>query len=577
MIVQLNLKKINLVKKFENEIINFLNLVKDTYHLSNNIKTIESAITYLNNINATNSNEPILIFEQGELIIIILDIIHTQFKIIIETKTYNEFKIFITTYNKLLKNIKEIDIDLQNLIINFYEDKYFSNQLSLDEEKEEKEEKELEIIANFKKFSDIFKQNTYSFIIYKSITTKLLEDYKKNPYIYTNILNINEKMKNLVISIPNQNLLKNSVPLPNYSDFIKNNSYINSFGLVPVSNLMNIKDITLVLFPNSDKDLQTNCIEKKYDLIIIKKYLNRGINYSILDLLDYTKSKNYELSHSLDDGITVETVNRFNNIQYIANTDKAIDFEIDYKYVIKSDINKYTIIIEEIYPNQFHLLSNIYNSYITHFIRKTSILEFIEFLSNKSGPRSRIENYNTITNRGIMINMFSGGKHDIKQLEEKSLLAYDPKELRFNIYTSCLEKYKQLNTKPLKTLFAFSKLLHNKEFGQIFSNTISNEYNIILNKNSEIYKRNNISISELYISFVRELYISSRDFKKKLHDSLIISIIEILDNISTTIDMNKEFGLIFDKLLSDTLNIVISTDKNIFQSLNYKLTLLKKL
>lgn len=575
MIEDLYLKKLNLLKKFENKINVFLNSLKIHYTFSNNTKIIESAIIYLNKILVADAKN-LSIIENSVLIYNLLEVIYKTFATIINstvTNTINnivnstinnteQYKIYTIQYQQLLKNIQIIDNDLEYLMSKQMYNDYF-------------EQDPQNIIDNFCKFTKLFKVYTYSLEIYKLVTKKLLYTYKTDIQIYTSIINENEKMKSFIISVPNETLLKYKIPLANYSTYIKHNPHLNTFGLVPVSNLMSQQDINILLFANTQYDLHTNCINKKYDLVIITKYLNRGINYSVLDLLNYTKSTNFNLHTNNDDGINVTTVQRYNNIQYIDVIKNSVDFKIKYDYVIQSKENTYMLILEEIYPGKYHILSNTFSTYITYYVKKVCAKEFIKFVNSKYGDRTRIDNYNAIINKGILQNMFSSNKYDIKQLEEKSM-TYDPGELRFNIYTEIINKYTQLNTKPIKTIFAFSKLLHNKEFIKVFETLLSTQYNTLLQKNTQIYIQNNISIAEIYTSFIYDLNTYERDFKKNLHDNFINKIISILNqDIFVQDDTNAQLAQIFNKIIKETLFIVISNDKNIFQSLNYKLYLLK--
>lgn len=572
MIQQLYTKKITLFNNFKIKINIFLDTLKLHYNLSNNIKDIEKSLLYVNKLCEAHVTQSISVVENGALILHLLQIINTNLLTIINSTiitTINSttsfaiinaknYKNYTAQYQQLIKSIADIDTELHILVANELYIQYFTHC------------EEYQINDNFIEFSNIFKLHTYVFAIYVMVTKQLLTKYQTNIIVYNSIQTTNEQIKDFVLAQATNNLHTSKIPIANYSTFIANNPYLKTFGLVPVSNVMSLTDITKVLFSNAYHDLQKTCAEKKYDLIIIQKYLNRGINYSVLNLLDYTKSAEFKLQHDIDDGITLDMIKRFSSIEYLAPVKHSVDFKINYNYALQNDTNLFVCIIEEIYPGQYHILSNVISTNITYFVRKSIVQEFINFVTSKFAPRSRIENYNTIINKGIAQNMFSGSQRDIRYLEEKSS-SYDPKELRFAIYTAIINKYEQLNTKPLKNIFAFSKLLHNIEFITIFENIITSEYNILLQKNMHTYKNNNIILSEVYTSFIYDLNIYERDFKKKIHDAFISKVVTIT---SETFD-NITLARTFNNIVKDVLNDVISNEKNVFQSLNYKLYLLQ--
>ena len=578
MIYELNSNKLALIIKFKIRIDELLYDVNKNYKLSQSIKTIDAAYTYLNKLlqfDYENKNM-INIVENGALVFIMLDIISNEFNNIINENSdiYNNeivLKKFTIDYLSLKRKCKKIDSAINDIIVDNLYEQNFKMQ-------ENGEIDEMLIIANFEKLSDLFKNYTYSFDIYKQILLRIIDNYKNIKYV---VLNINEKTKNFILSIPNKNLVKNKLPIKKYSELIANNPYFKVFGVTPVSNVLALSEISKIIFYDINIDIGTGkssisnfteiCKAKKYDIIIIQKYLNRGVNYAIIDLLDYTKSQNFSIMDNSDDGITVNTINRFRNIQYIAPIGKNIEFKINYKYLLKSD-NQFTVILEEIYPGKFHVLSNIYKPYINYFVRKSTIQQFIEFISSKSAPHSRVENYNNIQNRGIIGNMFSLQKYDIKKFEQKSYLP-DPTQLRYNIYIQIIKKFNQLKF-HFKTLYDFIKLVHSEEFAMILTDNLTKQYNNII---KELSINKNLT-GELYSSFICDLSIYERDFTKKMHDGLLAQVIEIINNNIFTKPQNiidSELAEIFNKLVNTTLNSIIQIEKNIFQSLNYKLSLLK--
>jgi hypothetical protein len=315
--------------------------------------------------------------------------------------------------------------------------------------------------------------------------------------------------------------------------------------------------------------------------LVIRKYLNRGINYNILDLMDFEKTKAFEKNHSSNDGIAVETVERYNTIEYISS--KQIDWDIKYDYMHNTPVdtgNKFIVVLQELYPDRYLVLSNKLDAFErSYVIRKTQVKELIQFVEAQSYTSTRVNNYNKIINEKILDNMFLATRPDVENLKIKSQII-DPKYLRNEIYVLVLSKFRELHGKTkVRSIYDFSKLVHSVEFERLFSDIIMNEYYKYLFKNNSIYEAENISISEIYTSFLYTISIYERDFKKKIHDSFLRDMGLIPEEIFTKEfdeEARKQSTLeFFDALLKTVLGDIITSENNIFQSLIYKLYLFK--
>lgn len=437
------------------------------------------------------------------------------------------------------------------------------------------------IIENLSMISNIFKKYRYVWDIYTSIINKQLQKNKYTNEIMVNILKINESNKDFILEIPN-NINHNSIVSSKISN---TNPYLNTYNLVPISNLLSIEKISELLLPtHMDKIKNINqllniCKISKYDLIVMQKYLNNGIDYAILDLLDYKKSMDFGINNSDNDGITLETISRFNNINYIS--DKLVDFNIKYTYLNIDNTNEFVAILEETYPGYFRIMSDKFNLINQkYFTRKSTIPEFLnsQDLTNRAqkSKTSRIDNYNNIISKKICNNMFLTAAYDTRIIKQK-LITNNPNYLRYNIKKAMIDKYSSF--KLSKNIYELSKIIHDKAFENIFSDYITNEYFIELNKNKEQCDHRKVDLSEIYLSFVSYLSEYIKDFKKKTHDEFTIKVSDIIkdDIFNKYKDDNDKINTYlrecFEEIMALVFDELITNEKNVFQSLEFKLSL----
>lgn len=427
--------------------------------------------------------------------------------------------------------------------------------------------KTADIKTEYNKLLDAIKENSIELLC--DISNNILEYYTKENNILDayNILEKIETKKNDIFG-KSSKIKYNGL-----------NPFIKGFGLVPVTPLMSINEIINSLFSEQGKtlkDLIKLCKDKEYDLVNIKKIVNRGIEYNTADLLSFNKSKEYEKIQNNDDGITLNTIERYNTISYIA--EKQDKWNITYDYLNKNDNNKFAIILNEYNDNKFCIMMNQLNTE-QKFIRKSNVIELLDFVNNQSYSSSRVNNYNNIINSSIVENMFLSVKPDLENLKIKSYVI-DPKYLRNEIYLMIFSKFKTMIRKTApKSIYEFSKLIHDELFEELFVQIIMNEYYKYLFKNTSIYETENISMAEMYSSFLYTINIYARDFTKKIHDDFLSNSI---NEIKAKKDLFKdkenaidELTTIYDNLLKNVLSAIITNENNIFQSLIYKLYLFK--
>jgi hypothetical protein len=553
-----------------------------------NINTIQECILSIDNIiniiqeiiknNKSNINDNLMAFDYNMQINLLIDIINKKMceilnkKINIETflsQTYIEetqeyYKKTVILFNDINKKITDIDNNIKDIILeNLYNHFIKKNEIYDVYQDSDK------ILINFEELLIIMDKFKYLYHLYGDFINKLLNYYNdKNKNISYDIINIVEKYKNI-----NLNKLYTSNNDTKKIPYDNTNPYYKSFGLIEITNSLSMQIISNLLFKVSVNDIKSFtklCIEKKYDFILITNYSKESVDYNIVNLLNYEKSK--ELESSSNDGINTSIIDRFNTINYL---DKKNEWKINYKYYNQSNDNNFVVILKTISNNKYIILSN-YFKYDNYFVRKSNITQLLEFIKNKSNTFSRVHIYNNKINKNIVDNMFLRVKPKLENLKIKSQIIY-PKYLRNTIFVQILNLYKSLYKKNINNIYKYSELVHHNEFLKIFSNIIMNEFYIYLLNHIDIYEEENIAVSEIYSSFIPVISKYERDFKKKIHDNFIYIMNSIDEKIFNLNDNEKEKQLydIFSNILKDTINKIITNENNIFSTLIYKLYLFK--
>jgi hypothetical protein len=491
--------------------------------------------------------------------------------------------------NNIIGKLTHNDLAISNIVVDKIYTQYFNESLA-------------DMVVEFKKYH-------YLWNIYSAVISKFF-DSTKTANIGTTIIDDENIIDKTTASKSNQiTQMKKLQELIDINEGIKDyiiggdqivkwsegdlNPFIKSFGLVPITNIISLDTLAILAFGKTVKNLtglETLCKQKKTDLIVIKKILDRGIKYDILNLLDYKISKDYRITNDDNDGITQKTIDRFDNINYISKSTGNFSVKYSIKKLAsetardkksnKIDVNP-VLIIEELATGVYHILSTnldglAMNKYITE---KTDIPNgFIEFISTGKHT-TRINAYNDLINKRIVRNIFLGMHFNIKEKSEQiTKKSYDPKYLKDKIYRAIMDEYRRISSKQIKNIYSFSKIAHDKKFNKIFSDVILEKYYSYLNT-GQILKRlesQNIPKTEIYTSFMFRLNKYEKDFIKKMHDGLIKEIIIIQkNNVFEQSDSQKQLELIFDRLVFSVLTDVINIDSNLFESLDYKLYLTK--
>jgi hypothetical protein len=539
-------------------------------YLESEIKYLESETENLDKI----TNKAIWIFERCMIVEKLIEIIYTKInhgydsynKSILKSPTIISNKTLpITKFANIYKSTTKLSLylnSIQKTIHTMLISEFDSGDLDIN------------------KFNDTISKYQYSWIIYVDIMQYILDADDPNlQKLHNEIMKLNEMNKTLLLDKGNTNPLKGTVPLKGA------NPPLLRYGLVPISPVMEISDIvTLVWSSNKAKPKISNpaigvindfielCKKKQVDLILIRKHLGRGVNYNIAELLDYTKSKEYDKENNTDNGINLNGIKRTNTIQYISEPQNGINFNIDYQYTLNTDYPN-LLILEELYPGKFHIMSNELDLHDTpkYIIKKSQVKEFIEFVNNGIG--NRIQNYNKIINRYIMKNVYLKGNVDIDKLKPTMSYMSDITYLKYNINKTILDKYNQISSKGgVHSLYHFSKIIHMGVFVDILTNYIHSEYKkytnhlIEINNTTFIDHKDEIDNQALYT-----ITNYKRDFTKRIHDYFITEIPTIDTNTVTA----EAYRDVFKGIVTNALDVVLSDNNNLYNIINNKLSIWK--
>jgi hypothetical protein len=522
------MNKIAIVQKFKINIDQFISELTnmDTDEIKKNVDTL---LVLLSNPN----NNKFQTIENENIILVILDNIHNN---IVKLSKHN-----------LSKDIKSITHEFMKLK-KMFNDEYDSTiKASVQTFKDS-----VKSIEEFREFSLQIRKYIFLWPLYEIIAQHLLKSDVSNE-----ILEINEENKNYI--------------LKTFSNISKKSSKdigLKTYGLIPISALLSIDDVLKLVFKKSDKSYTFNqfiklCKTMKTNLILIKKHVNNGIDYNILNLLDYAKSAEYSKSNNSKDGITVNTINRYQTIKYIEK--KSISNVINYS--IYTSNAEDLLILQEIWPNKYYIMSNKFDD--QYILQKYNLKEFVDFVEH-SNVNTRINDYNSIINKKIMKNMFLDKKYDIDELKGKSI-ERDPKYFRHEIKTSIVDAYSKLiKSASIKNIQDFSKIVLNKTLIDAFSLAINNFSSLVDNNLNEK--------AEMMASYIYNISINERDFEKRINDTfktyINIIIKEDIFSDKSAESLKRKLFNIFNTILELVLNSIINVDNSMYQVFTFKSELL---
>lgn len=572
-------KKKELVSELNNNLIHLLNNSKEIFSgpATEIITTAEKALVLLKDLlikfewlkSEENISSVFSIYENNVNINELLNIaknnltklfdkqIHTETFLsqtfVDETREYNKKtqELFINSNAK----IRELDGKILDYINN-----HVINYLS----------QETDITGIITKFINIIDsiENIYEFdILYETITNSVINILQDK--------NASDEEINIIINKIEEKKSASLTNLKKIHEFNPKNTFFKTFGLIPITRVMSLSELSNIIFKKKLASIDAfiaECKRNNSDILLIKKHLNKGIRYNFLHLLDPVVSKQFDKQNKTDDGISTDIIDRYKTLEFI--NEKSEKWNISYELLLNNDKHTKILIIEELYTEQFHLLSNglgmTDEKYL--FLNKFTLQPLLSFVKNKRYESTRVNNYNTLINKAIVKGMFLPMKADLENIKIKSQ-SIDPKYLRNHIFILIIAKYKELSLAPIKSPYDFSKIAHDESYNYIFNTTIMNEYYKYLFNKTTVYSFEHAPISEIYMSFLYIMNTYQRDFKKKMHDTLMAN----MPKKELFADENAKYELekIFTDITNSVLSSIITNESNLFQSVMYKLSLFK--
>jgi hypothetical protein len=295
--------------------------------------------------------------------------------------------------------------------------------------------------------------------------------------------------------------------------------------------------------------------------------------------LDWKESQRYAEKHKPTYGVDADLLARFQTIEKVDVKTKW-DFSID-THVFKfdnyeNDKSKFIIILDSLSPDMYRITVN-FMSTEKYFIRTSSIRElYMHCMAGNQNTSSRIGQYNSLCINNATQHIFSQIKINLENVKEVGSIV-DPKYLRNRIYLLILDAFKSIANKKyqggkgIKDNYTYASIIHNDQFLGVFSDVLVNEFHVYLYKTYDEYLTGHIQLSEIAASFLNVIYIYQRTFVKEIHDYFKDNLLDF----AAEGDIGQKVNAHFDEMIRVVLDKIITTDSNIYQTVLYKINLLK--
>lgn len=424
-----------------------------------------------------------------------------------------------------------------------------------------------------------FSTSQFAASFYCKLMKAILKDvpkwYPDDQQLYFYILSQIEVDKDRIL-----NRINTKEPDPSRTQLL--NPYYKTFGLIPQSKSLPISDISEKIFKMPSKtfaDFVKLCKSKNYGLILMNKHIAHPITYHTDQLIDFKQSMDYAQSHKPSYGIDKVMLDRLTTIDKIKVKSKW-DFSIE-PHILKfsdyeSEKERFVIILDSLAPDYYRILTN-YMRADAYFVRVSSIRELYEFCNKpkSSLPITRMYNYNTLCQQTAMLNIFAPVRVDVEKLKVTTSIT-DPKYLRNRIYLALLDGFKEIMNKKykgevgIKDNYTYASIIHDDQFLNIFSQILTQEFHAYLYKTYNEYTTGHLHIAEIIGSFLNVICVYQRTFVKEIHDSFKNNTYNFKGGV-------KPGGIIkhFDDIVTEVLNKIITTESNVYQTVLYKINLLK--
>jgi hypothetical protein len=400
----------------------------------------------------------------------------------------------------------------------------------------------------------------YSFVVQKIIDTLFTQDKDRRVMAFK-IMGLLEDDKNLELS--KDQYEKKYVKL-------KNNPPLQSFGLIPKTDLLSLSEIVQLAFNQSvsgqmkEEDLTDIGNIKNLCIIVHRKVTTRATDYKLKNILQKSSYK-----HTT--GINLELVDKFQTIDVMGNS--KYDFKIT---TYGQDLNRAVsvLIIEMLNIGRYRIVTPW--SSPNFILPKSSVVNYVDLIQKKNvGKPTRSEYYNNIIIKKMMTNMFLERSINVRNLSEQSQVD-EIKFLRNTVHTTLIIFYSDVlnkehdNGKKIKNNKDLIKVINDERIKDIFTEILVKNYYNFLKRNSFIEEENSFVFTEVLSTFLAHLQVIVRNFVREIYaNSEKFEPKESLYKKDYPI-MYAEIKDVFESVVKATLGKIINDKSNIYQSLIYK-------
>jgi hypothetical protein len=428
------------------------------------------------------------------------------------------------------------------------------------------------------KMTDMVKEFPHSVSLYTYLLQTVINTCLSSAGICDFIINQIESAKDCIIlyNIKNQNGKKT---------LFQTNPNLKTFGLTPSDDAAELKVVTKKVFGESVNVVSgLSGLAKKNNtcIVVINHIIKNPLEFNIWKLIDKNIAQPY--IQNLDMGITKKTIERFNTISYKPlEKGKKWNFDINYY----GDINSEEFVV---FVNMNYKLFRTYSIYDEMpivgggkreiKIKRNKIESFIEYVKNDGVMKTstRVSEYHKIHERIIMNNMFIPVKFNVTGIKNNSQII-DSKFLRYEIFLRLIEQIGKIITKDFKngakilTYKDIGTIAHSPQLVDVFNSILIEQYDIYAIKNREHDSK--FPFSETLQTFLSVLYNMNTDFRRLMHDYYVRTKID--EKLLSEANDLKKLHLveIFKEIIKNALVKIISDERNIYQGLIYKNSLLK--
>lgn len=445
------------------------------------------------------------------------------------------------------------------------------------------------IISYIKKIQKLYYQNIFAIDLYTQLINRIIVELPRwipdDKQIIFYIKYLIELDKSKLFN----NEIINNKEIINKPISAALNPYFKTFNLIPVTKLINIEEVSQLMFGKNAKNLAEflkNCKDGDYGLIIINRQMPSPITYDMTKLLDWKEAQEFSNKHKPNYGVDELLIDYTETIEKVTGVARKTKwkFNIETHLLTLNDYEnekyKYVIVLDSLANDQYRINSNFLSMGAKYFIKISTIYELYNHcgtskLKKHAEPISRVASLNKIKIKNALPHIFCPIKIDMNKVNDISIIL-DPKYLRNEIYLRINEQFKDIIKKKygdgnkIKDNYTYAAIIHNEDFLIIFSNIITREFHSYLYGTYSDHIMGHIRISEVISSFLNTIYLYQRMFVKEIHDYFKNNLFNFED-INIPIRLKNHF----DEMTKCVLNKIITNESNVYQTILYKINLLK--